>query len=68
MTDEELNALKEKDITQWLIKYREKKMLEDVGNTPKLLALPLSEFLKVDFDAVAKVQKDWHTTKTTLIQ
>ena len=65
MTEEELNTLKEKDITQWLIKRGEQKMLEDNGNTPQLLALPASEFLKVDFDVVVKAKRNWHTPSTT---
>ena len=65
MTEEELNSLKEKDITQWLIKRGEQKMLEDNGNTPQLVALGLRDFLKVDIAAVAKAQRHWHTPNTT---
>jgi hypothetical protein len=65
MTEEELNSLREKDITQWVIKNGEKRMLEDIGQTPKLLSLKLSEFLKVDFSAVMEAKKHWHTTNTT---
>jgi len=65
MTEEELNSLREKDITQWVIKNGEKRMLEDLGQTPKLSSLTLSEFLKVDFSAVMEAKKHRHTTNTT---
>jgi len=65
MTNEELNSLREKDITQWLIKHGEQKMLEGQGHTTPLVALSLREFLNVDLAAVAEVKRHWHTTKTT---
>jgi hypothetical protein len=65
MTEEELAFLREKDITQWLIKRGEQKMLEDNGHTRELLGLSLPELLSVDFAAVAEAQRHWHITKTT---
>jgi hypothetical protein len=65
MTKDELDSLKEKDITQWLIKRGEQRMLEDNGDKPHLVALGLNDFLKVDIAAVAKAQRHWHTQSIT---
>jgi len=65
MTEDELNSLREKDITQWLIKHGEQRMLEDSGHTQKLVLLSARELLSADLVAVAEAKRHWHTTKTT---
>ena len=65
MTKEELNSLREKDITQWLVKRGEQRMLEGTERTPELVGLSAREFLNVNLAAVAEAKRHWHTTKTT---
>jgi hypothetical protein len=65
MTEEELNSLREKDITQWLIKHGEQRMLEGSERIPKLVGLSARELLSADLVAVAEAKRHWHTTKTT---
>jgi hypothetical protein len=65
MTEEELNSLREKDITQWLIKHGEQRMLEGNERIPKLVGLSAQELLNVNLAAVAEAKRHWHTTKTT---
>ena len=65
MTNEEENSLREKDITQWLIKRGEQRIEEGAEHTTPLVALSLKEFLNVDFAAVAEAKKHWPTTTTT---
>jgi hypothetical protein len=65
MTNKEQNSLREKDITQWLIKHGEQRIEEGQEHTTPLLALSLKELLNVDFVAVAEAKKVWRTTTTT---
>ena len=64
MTSDDLNSLREKDITQWLIRRGEVKTLDGKEHTTKFEPLCVTELLRVNFVAVAEARNRLHTTRT----